>query len=358
MRHRQGGGRVHGVVLTEDGEADVDGLESVGRALRHVVGCRCTVTDGRRGEREAGALAVRGDPADAVVRPGGRAEADHAGGGALAHPRDAVVVDVEERGGGGRQIGDHLRLRALGGFDPAEFTGMGEPDLEDDADVRLRDADEAGDVTDAARAHLDHQEPGVDRDPEHRDRCADVVVEGPLRRDGLARAGQDRAEHVLRARLAVRAGDADDPQGTAGADARDDVVREGGQRGVPVGHHDLRGGGVRRQVDGTLGDDQGGPGGGRGRHEPVSVRLLAEQGEEDAARPDETRVRLHRAVDGRVGGTADELAVDRGSDLGEGQSDHRASSAGPEFGSQPASRSAARASSRAEYGVRTPWMSR
>jgi hypothetical protein len=133
-------------------------------------------------------------------------------------------------------------------------------------------------------------------------------------------------------------------------DARDDLVCERGEGLVPVGDDDLRRGGVH-----ALGrDHQGGTGVDRCGHEPSTVGDLTGQGEEDAAGADQAGVGLDRALDDQVAGLGD----DRGGDLGEGHGDHRTSSAGPEFGSQPASRRATRASSRAEYGVRTPWMSR
>jgi hypothetical protein len=83
----------------------------------------------------------------------------------------------------------------------------------------------------------------------------------------------------------------------------------------------------------------------------VPVGLLTGQGEEHRSRGHQPRVGLDGS--GNDGVVANRLGQEQGAtkrlrELGQGECDH----------AQPASRKAARASSRAEYGVRTPSMSR
>ena len=124
---------------------------------------------------------------------------------------------------------------------------------------------------------------------------------------------------------------------------------EAGQGGHAVVDDDHGDGEVER----TLGDDDRGTGGDGPVGEEVAVGLVPAQGEEHGAGRHEPGVGLDRPVDdlvgvgtclGEVQGTSGHLGQ-----LGQREGDHSA---------HPASRSAARASSRAEYGVRSPRMSR
>src|SRR5439155_25380849 len=82
-------------------------------------------------------------------------------------------------------------------------------DRRDDRDVRLDDRTEARDLTGLVRAHLDDGDVGVVGEREEREGDADQVVEIPVCRVRLERAAKGRLEKLFRARLPIRADDAD-----------------------------------------------------------------------------------------------------------------------------------------------------
>jgi hypothetical protein len=324
---REGGQRIEDVVLAEDPQAN-----------------RAALAAGDEGE--GGAARGGDDLLGAQVGIPARAEPDHTGGGLRRHLRDPGVVGVEHRDGARGESGHHLRLGALDGVHPAELARVREADLEHHADVRGHDPDQPGDLTEVARAHLDDEVPGPLVDAEHRYRRPDVVVERPLRGHRRALRLQDRAQQVLGRGLAVRPGDGRDPERAERAHPRDHLPRQVGEGDDAVRDDHLR----RREFELPLRDHQRGAGLHGGRSEQRAVGVLAGQREEDRAGLHEPGVRLHRPGDDRLGagaGREHQRAPEGARDLGEGERDH-----------QPASRRAARASSRAEYGVRTPSMSR
>ena len=87
---------------------------------------------------------------------------------------------------------------------------MDRPDADDDADVRLGDLREFGDLAASAHRHLQDEHLGAARGAEDLQREADLGVEVRAARDGAPVWRQDRLEEVLGRRLAGGAGDADD----------------------------------------------------------------------------------------------------------------------------------------------------
>ena len=168
------------------------------------------------------------------------------------------------------------------------------------------------------------------------------------RRDRGPDVLEHRAQQVLGGRLAVRSGDADDPEVTRCADPRHDLGGERAERLDGVGDDDLRNG----QVERVLHDEQDRAALDGGGGEAVAVVELPALGEEHVARFDLARVGRDGAVHDRGGrgirAVEEQASADRRGDLGEGQGDHA---------SQPASRSACFASSLAEYGIFTPFTS-
>ncbi len=86
----------------------------------------------------------------------GDAERQHPRRSTLRHARDERVVGVQHCHPVHRQRLDELGLRDGGLLARAERPDMGETDVEHDAGPRWCDDAQAGDVSDAARAHLQH----------------------------------------------------------------------------------------------------------------------------------------------------------------------------------------------------------
>ena len=261
----------------------------------------------------------------------------------LSHCCHPVVVAIHEGDSIRRQVGHHLGLRALHALDATELTGMRQTHLEHDADIGSDDRHEVSDLADPSGAHLDDEVLGALVDPQHRDRRADLVVERTFGRDRRPFGAQNRAQQVLGGRLAVRPRDRHDPKASEAANPRHDNASESGKGGNAVGNHDQR----AIDVEFTLGDDDGRARFDGGRREQRTIRRLTGEREEHRPGPNQPRVGFDAAVDDRVGDASHDMSTERVCELGEGEGDH-----------QPASRRAARASSRAEYGVRTPSMSR
>ena len=154
------------------------------------------------------------------------------------------------------------------------------------------------DVADAPGPHLDDEVPGVGGDPTHRERHSDLGVVGPDRGDRGPGRGEHGAEQVLGARLARRAGDADDLQvGTA----PHDLPGQGGEGVLGVVDDHARD--AVHRPRGEHGD--GSPGHGI-RHEVVAVGLLADPGAVQPAGPGRTRVgadRVELGIGALVGNT-------------------------------------------------------
>ena len=133
-------------------------------------GGRCSVNDGAAARSET----------TSVARTSARSSRPN------QSTRAAVLSAIDATRGSSRlstatsdseQVGDHLGLRLQRRLDAAELAGVGEPDLEHDADVGSRHAHQAGDLADAARAHLGDEELRLLGHLEHRHRRADLVVE-------------------------------------------------------------------------------------------------------------------------------------------------------------------------------------
>ncbi len=195
-------------------------------ALPHGV---CTSNRGR-------AQRVEDEPADADVGRAVVTERDDRGVGAGGHRRDPLVVGVEDRRAGGRQGFDELALRGGDALDAADALGVRRRHRRHDPDVGPTDGAEAGDLAEAAHAHLEHEDLGVGRGGEDRHRQALLVVEAALV-GGHPPAGADGRPHeVLGARLADAAGDADD----RGCEPIARPRRQRHQRGAGVGDLDDR----------------------------------------------------------------------------------------------------------------------
>ena len=198
---------------------------------------------------------------------------------------------------------------------------------------------------DTAGAHLDDEVAGVGGDPQHRERDADLVVEGADGCDRRARGGEHRCRGgPWCSVLPVRAGDADD-----------------GEVQRPVDH---LAGEPAEGVAGVLDDDSrpapGPAASSRAATAPASAAAptkswpstrLADSGHEQPARSGLARVGDDRAVDehraGLVLGNADEPAAGDDRDVAEGHRDHRGTASA-------ARRRAARSSSRSSKGWTTP----
>ena len=327
-RHGDRGKRVGDVVLAQNAQPHVVPLTVDGEGEPRAGGCRMKLLGAHL---RAGTEAEEHDPGDCLI----------------GHDRDAGIVGVEHGDGLRRQFGDHLGLGALRRLDAAELAGVGEAHLENDADIRRRDRHQAGDLTDAARPHLDDEVPRRLVDPQHRDRRADLIVERALGSNRRALALENGAQKILGGRLAVGTRDADHPEGAELANSSDDQPGQCGQSDEPIRDDELGRGHLELAFD----DDEAGAVGDRLGREQVPVGDFAGQREEDRAGADQPGVGLHAAGDFQVGTDArgqHETPAEHLLEFGEAERDH----------AQPASRRAARASSRAEYGVRTPSMSR
>ena len=137
------------VVLAEDAQVRPGGARP---SATRVNGCRS---------------ARRLDVLGAEVGSRVESERDDARRGPRGHRRHPRSRRRSARRRGRGQLGRPSRpWRAAVPLDAAELAGVGEADLEHDADVGARDRDQPGDLADAARAHLDDEVPGVRR------RCA------------------------------------------------------------------------------------------------------------------------------------------------------------------------------------------
>ena len=122
------------------------------------------------------------------------------------------------------------------GLDAAEAAGVRHPDHQHDADVGRHETRQPRDLAGSAGAELADEEARRRGHPQHGERRPHLVVERGDRGDGLALAGEDAGEQVLRRRLAVRSGDADDPQVVRSARTRATTSsRQGGERRHDIG---------------------------------------------------------------------------------------------------------------------------
>ena len=276
---------------------------------------------GRRldGERRA-AEGVQADVDGADVRVHRGPDGDHAGAGAGPHLRDLGVVRVEDGEPVRAQRLDELALGLRDRLLRAELADVGDADVEDDGDVRWRDGREVGEVSDPARAHLRHEEPGGRRDAAHGERHADLAVERVDRRDGLTRGAEDLGEQVLGRRLAGGAGHGDDREGGRPVD---DPASQPPERGLDV-------------VDDDAGQVVDHPAGQRGDGASVAGRadvgvpvgVLADPRDVQRAGARRAGVRDDRAVDEDVAGRARGMqrpAREHG-DVPQGHRDHAVAS--------------------------------
>ena len=210
-RHRVG---VVAVVDDDDRPRQLDALAAQ-RAERDVEHpARRGAERARRGERRERVRAHVGG----LERQLERAEIRHVAAGAERHdPQVGAAVRIEQRlvgGQHGRRAGaqpvEQLGLRGGDRRERAQQLEVHGPDVDDDADVRLGDLGELGDLAAAAHRQLEHERLGAARRAEDRQRQADLGVEVLLAGDDPPVLAQHRREQVLRRRLARRAGDRDD----------------------------------------------------------------------------------------------------------------------------------------------------
>ena len=195
------------------------------------------------------------------------------------HHRDQRVVGVEHGGTVGRQRLDQLALGQGDLLLGAELPDVGPAHVEHQRDVGWGDRAQLGQVADSTRAHLQDQVARLPVGPQHRQRQAELVVEGPGRRHGGAGVGQHARQHVLGRGLALGAGDRDDPEPDAlltqslEHDARQLLQRDPGV----VDHH---GGCTGR----SRAEDSSGAALDRRHRVVVPVDVLAREGDEESAR--------------------------------------------------------------------------
>ena len=154
------------------------------------------------------------------------AERDDAGRRVITHAHDARVVAVEDCEAVLRQCLDELPLRDGDVVLASELPDVGDTHVEDEADRRSDHGREVADVATPTSPHLGDE---VGRRLPHAEGCqgrADLVVERAGRCDRLARALEQLGDDVLRAGLALRTRDADDPKAR---EARHHHRREVGQ---------------------------------------------------------------------------------------------------------------------------------
>ena len=283
-------------------ELDADRARGGGRA-------ECIAQVVQTAERERrGLAAVRRDELEVGAEPTGVAlrahlvrheigrllepERQHALRGARIAPlRRERVVGIDDRDAFGGQRAEHLALALRDAGEAAESFQVRRARVGHDADGRLRETREVRDLADVIRAHLDDGVAMLGRQLQQHQRHADVIVEIAARDQRLALARQDRADQLLRGRLAVAAGDADQRN----VELPSPLARECRQRAERIGCHDLRDLRSERALD-----DRGGRTALRGRcDEVVAV-------EARTAQRDEQRAGLQRA---RIGGDAAERAV-------------------------------------------------
>jgi hypothetical protein len=140
------------------------------------------------------------------------------------------------------------------------------------------------------RAHLDDGEPVRILETAQRDGHADVIVQVALGCQARAQLAEDRGRHFLDGRLAVAAGDAYHRAGERAPPCQ----RELRKRGERLRHDHLR----QRNLDAPA--DQRSRRAAR-RHvcdEVVAVETLADEGDEQRARLDRTRIGHHAAEAG------------------------------------------------------------
>ena len=109
----------------------------------------------------------------------------------------------------GAQVGDQLGLGGGDRLQRAEQLQVRRADVDDHADVRLRDRRQLGDLPSAAHPHLQHQRLRAGRRGEQLQRQPDLGVEVAAADERAAVRLQERGEDVLRGGLAGRAGDRD-----------------------------------------------------------------------------------------------------------------------------------------------------
>ena len=220
--------------------------------------------------------------------------------GDTCHGGHPVIVGVENRDTSGAHGFDEFGLGLQRRFHSAETARVGHPDHEDDADIGMDETGETRDLTGACGAEFTDEEPRLFGDAQHRQRGADLVVERRARRDGLPLVLQDPGEEVLRRRLAVGAGDADDAESPARSHPRNDLTSKVRESIDDIGDDDL----ADSHVDAVIDQREHGAGIGRSPHEAVTVGDLARLGDEDVARGDIARVRVDGARHDGLGAVA------------------------------------------------------
>jgi hypothetical protein len=233
-----------------------------------------------------------------------------------AHRGHGRVVGVEYGGAARREALHQFAFRRGYRLAGAEVAQVGLADVEHDRDIGRDEFGERRDVAHPARPHFQSEAARLGVRAEHGDRHAEFVVHRPGRGDRGRGARQDGSHQVLRARLALRAGDADDRQ--SGAQAGDDVRGECLQRGLGVRDDD------RGQCRGARAEYGHRPRLACLRGVVVAVDVFAVEGDEEPARLGPAAVEdgrgRHRDVVAR-----DRAAGDRG-DLGEAERDHAGTS--------------------------------
>ena len=189
------------------------------------------------------------------------------------------------------------------------------PHAQHHPEPRWRDLAKLGDVPGSAGRQFQHQVTGLSGDPQHRQRMADLVVVGPVRRDRLPQPLDELGGQVLGGGLAHGTGDSRDGQAGQGAGDR---PGQGGQCGRHVR------GGQRGHADGPAGKHGHRALLDRGGREVVPVHPLAGQGGEQGAGGGLPRVDDDGADQGGRAGTRAESRSGDLRDRGQRQRDHAA----------------------------------
>ena len=122
-------------------------------------------------------------------------------------PGNDTVVGVDESHV--RLIYDKVQELPFGlGHSPyrSKYLQVCGTDVQQHTDVRLHDSAQVGDVTHPARAHLDDGGAVFRRQSQYRPGYADLIVLAVRRRQDTEPAAEHSADHLLRRRLARRAG--------------------------------------------------------------------------------------------------------------------------------------------------------
>ena len=235
---------------------------------------------GRGLQREAGA-----EPITANIEPQlecahfglrGETKAHHAGRRHAAPQCAVLVIGVDDGDAVRLQPGDGLAFGARHALEAAKALEVFGAGVGDQGDAGTGNGHQFGHFAGMVGAHFDDGAAIGVAQPQQRQRHAEPVVVVAARGQAGAALRQHRGQHFLGGGLAVAAGDADHRTG----ERRAPGTAGGDQRGLDIGHHDLR----QRRIDLTADDGAGGAGS-RGRgDEFMAIGARAGQRQEQIAR--------------------------------------------------------------------------